>query len=107
MKTVYEIMENKQRRRHSFEDGSEYSFFLENRYLLEKSPKFSFLYEKEDDYFSVMRANIIIKSIQNKIKIEKIISKHLKEESLDLDLLKKELQLRNISQEEWNDFFVK
>jgi hypothetical protein len=25
----------------------------------------------------------------------------------DKDLLKKELQLRNISQEEWNDFFVK
>jgi hypothetical protein len=27
--------------------------------------------------------------------------------TFDKDLLKKELQLRNISQEEWNDFFVK
>ena len=88
MKTIYQLLESKQKRRHSFESGSEYSFFLENRYLLEKIPKYDFLYRSEDDYFSVIRANIIIKSYKNKLAIEKVITPYISKPAIDNDELK-------------------
>lgn len=94
MKTIYQLLELKQKRRHSFEDGSEYSFFLENRYMLDKVSKYDFLYQSEDDYFSVMRANIIIKSLQNKIAMEKVILPYLASPRLDIDDMKATLRKR-------------
>ncbi len=71
METIYQILSSHQKSRPSFEKGAEYKFFLKNRYLLDKMPRFSFLYESEDSYFDVMRANIIIYSYRNKELIEK------------------------------------
>ncbi len=71
METIYQILSSHQKSRPSFERGKEYKYFLKNRYLLDKMPRFSFLYDSEDSYFDVMRANIIIASYRNKELIEK------------------------------------
>lgn len=67
---VYKLLEKKQKKRPSFEKTEEFKFFVDHRSMLEKYPKFSYLYDVDDDEFMIMRANIILKSLINKQTIE-------------------------------------
>lgn len=60
--------------RTSFERSEEYSFFLKYRYILDKLPRFAFLYNSDHNDFNIMRANIIIRSYLNKNVFEKEIA---------------------------------
>ncbi len=74
MKNLFEYLEKKQKRRNSFEHSDEFQFYLNNRLILRKFPRFEFLLDKEVDDFSVMRANILIYSFMNKEALEKEIA---------------------------------
>ena len=62
-----------------FERSSEMHFFLDNSILLNSIPQFK-RYLKVTKPFDVMRANIILRSIQNKHLIEKAVDKARKAE---------------------------
>lgn len=69
-KSLYQILEKKQKKRHSFETSEEHKFFLEHRNILLKLPRFSFMNNVRMDEFDIMRANILINSYLNKVAIE-------------------------------------
>lgn len=73
MQTLYQLLDQKKKRRTSFEKSEEYSFFLKYRYILDRLPKFAFLYNSDHNDFDMMRANIIIRSYLNKNVFEKEI----------------------------------
>ena len=67
---VYTLLNKKAKKRPSFEKTEEFKFFIDHRYILEKYPKFSFLYDSDDNEFNIMRANIILRGLLNKEIIE-------------------------------------
>lgn len=72
--TIYQILEKYKGKRKDFEGNSEFEFFIKNRDLLIKLPRFEFLYNHEKEEFDVIRSNIIIRSYLNKQIIEKEVS---------------------------------
>lgn len=70
MKYLFDLLEKKKKRRTPFVRSEEYLFFVENRSVLSKIPRFSFLDDLREDEFDVMRANIVINSYLNKRAIE-------------------------------------
>lgn len=68
--TIYDLLKKYHNKKFSYNKTEEYKFFLANRDKLNKMNKFAFLYNKLDDDFSIMRANIIIYGIINKKAIE-------------------------------------
>ena len=82
--TIYELLNRKQKRRARFDQKEEHSFFMKNREILNKFPRFAYLYDAEGRDFDIMRANIIISAYLNKVAIEEEIinvSHHLKGDS--------------------------
>ena len=73
MKDIFLKLSKKAKKRKSFETTEEYKFFTENRVLLEKLNRFSFISEPNLDDFTIMRINILLKSLLNKSQIEKEI----------------------------------
>ncbi|MFA7385195.1 MAG: hypothetical protein WCZ24_03265 [Bacilli bacterium] len=71
---IYRLLELKQRRRSRFSQKEEHSFFMRNREILTKFPRFATLYDVPISDFDVMRANIIITGYLNKVKIEEEIA---------------------------------
>lgn len=71
MDNIYTVLEKKKAKRKSFESSEEYKFFLTHRHILDKLPRFSFLYRSENNDFDVFRANIILHAYINKQTIEK------------------------------------
>ena len=84
MKRLFATLEAKKKRRNTFENSDEFKFFIENRHLLGKFNKFSFLYDSEGNEFNMMRANVIIYGLLNKQTIEMEV-KSLKEYGQDKD----------------------
>lgn len=70
MNDIFAKISKKAKKRKSFEKTEEFIFFLENRHLLDKLHKFHFLYNSEQNEFSIMRANIILHGLINKKTIE-------------------------------------
>ena len=70
MKKLFNYIASKARRRKAFEKSEEFRFFLENRHLLTKIPRFVNLYDLDSDSFEVMRANIVLQAYLNKVKME-------------------------------------
>ena len=69
--SIFKQIEKHQKKRNGFYKGDEFSFYLENRNLLTKMPKFSYLINmKQASEFDIMRANIILRSYLNKTLIE-------------------------------------
>lgn len=85
--TIFELLEKKKKRRPSFENSEDYSFFIKNRELLVNIPRFEFLGNIEDNEFDIIRANIVIQSYLNKIFIEQKIDEIAKE--YDIEKLEK------------------
>lgn len=84
MKRLFATLEAKKKRRNTFENSEEFKFFIENRHLLGKFNKFSFLYDSEGNEFNMMRANVIIYGLLNKQTIEMEV-RSLKEYGQDKD----------------------
>ena len=70
MKNLFDFIASRAKRRNAFIKSEEYRFFLENRHLLTKIPRFLNLYDLENDSFEVMRANIVLYAYLNKVKME-------------------------------------
>lgn len=70
MKKLFDYIASKAKKRKAFEKSEEFRFFLENRHLLTKIPRFVSLYDLDSDSFEVMRANIILQAYLNKAKME-------------------------------------
>ena len=70
MKRLFDYIASKAKRRKAFEKSEEFRFFLENRHLLTKIPRFVNLYDLDSDSFEVMRATIVLQAYLNKTKME-------------------------------------
>lgn len=68
---LYETLANNQKHKYFFK-GEEYRFFLDYRHILDSVPAFKYLSTGEDD-FHVIRANIVIRSLLNKVEIEEAL----------------------------------
>ena len=74
MRRLFAYIAHKSKRRKTFEQSEEFRFFINNRHLLMHLPSFIHFYDTENDPFQVMRANIILMALANKIKLEEEIS---------------------------------
>ena len=70
MKKLFKYIASKAKSREGFEKSEEYRFFLENRHLLTRIPRFVNLYDLDGDPFEIMRANIVLQAYINKSKME-------------------------------------
>lgn len=70
-KTMYEILENKQKYRRPFSTSEDFKYFISHRDQLGKFKTFSPLYDSEENEFDIMRANILLRGLENKTLIEK------------------------------------
>lgn len=70
MKNLFAYIASKAKRRKEFFKSEEYRFFIDNRHLFTKIPRFLNFYDIENDSFEIMRANIILYSYLNKVKME-------------------------------------
>lgn len=68
---LFKQLEKYQKKRNGFYKGDEFTFYLLNRNLLTKMPKFAYmLNNRHPSEFDIMRANIVLRSYQNKELIE-------------------------------------
>jgi len=74
-KNVFDILNEKAKRRDNFNSSEEGVLFNTYRNKLLDFPKYSFLYEKFND-FDIIRSCIIIQGIKNRITIEKTIAEY-------------------------------
>lgn len=70
MKSLFNYLAKKAKKRKAFEQSEEFHFFIENRHFLMRLPPFVHFFDFENDYFQVMRANIILYGYLNKGKME-------------------------------------
>ena len=70
MRKLFDYIARKAKRRKGFEKSEEFRFFLDNRHLLTKIPRFVHFYDQETEPFEIMRANIILQAYLNKSKME-------------------------------------
>ncbi len=70
MKHLFDYLEANKKKRIPFFKSDEYLFFLANRGVLSKVPRFSFLDDPRESDFDIMRANIIIHAYLNKVAFE-------------------------------------
>lgn len=67
---LFKTLDKYKKKRTSFYKSEEFSFYTENRPLLNKMPKFSYLNNKENPEFDIIRINILLYSYLNKVLIE-------------------------------------
>lgn len=72
--TIYEILETKRKARKSFSSSDEFKFFMERRHRLGTFKRFSDLYDSEENEFDIIRANILLRGLENKELFEKEIA---------------------------------
>ena len=71
--TIYEILETKQKYRRPFSSGEDFRYFIERRHLIGKFKTFEDLYDSEENEFDIIRANILLRGLENKELFEKEI----------------------------------
>lgn len=105
--TLYEILNNKQKRRRQFITSDDFKYFINNRHLLGTFKRFAHLYDSEENEFDIMRANVLLKGLENKKLFEteiKNINDHGKmEHSTFVSILKE----RIIDQPYYNDHSIR
>ena len=72
-KTMCDILSSKQKYRRPFSSGDDFKYFMENREKLGKFKRFAELYDSEENEFDIMRANILLRGLENKTLFEKEI----------------------------------
>ena len=73
MKKLFDYIASRAKKRKDFEKSEEFRFFIENRHLLTKIPRFVNFYDIENEPFEIFRANIILQAYLNKSKMEEEI----------------------------------
>ena len=68
--TLYDILETKQKYRRPFSSGEDFKYFIENREKLGKFKTFLKLYDSEENEFDIIRANILLRGLENKTLFE-------------------------------------
>lgn len=63
---LYETLIKKQKYRRPFSRSEDFKYFIENREMLGKFKKFAAFYDSEENDFDILRANILIKGLENK-----------------------------------------
>lgn len=69
--SVSNILKKAQNKKYKFKNSYEYVYYMKNRNILKKVPKFSF-FENVETTYQLICANIIITSLLNKTKIDDI-----------------------------------
>lgn len=91
MSTVLRILE-KNKNKKVIKKSDEFRFFRQFKGLLKSHPLYQEYYDVEDE-FDVIKANIIIKSIINKLEIERLIEKEYSEHpSETIDQIKERIE---------------
>ena len=67
---IYGELSLRAKKRKSFESTVEFKFYNENKHLLDKLNKFPIVNESVNDDFNIIRINILLKSLLNKLAIE-------------------------------------
>ena len=63
---LFETLEKKQRYRRPFSSSDDFKYFIENREKIGKFKRFAVLYDNEESEFDIIRANILLKGLENK-----------------------------------------
>ena len=63
---IYETLEKKQKTRVPFSHSEDFKYFILNREKLGKFKGFDTLYDSEENDFDILRANILLKGLENK-----------------------------------------
>lgn len=74
IRTMYDLLSSRSKYRRPFSAGDDFKYFMENRDKLGKFRRFSELYDSEENEFDIMRANILLRGLENKILFEKEIA---------------------------------
>lgn len=67
---LFELLNKYKKNRPDFKKSTEYAYFFRNRFELSKLKHYSYLMDTDLDDFDVMRANIVLESLENKRQIE-------------------------------------
>lgn len=70
MSSVLTLLDRYKKRRRTFKISEEYKFFVANKNLLNKMPRFTYLNKKNNSEFDIFRMNIILRGYLNKTLIE-------------------------------------
>ncbi|NLB48671.1 MAG: hypothetical protein GX813_02355 [Erysipelotrichia bacterium] len=70
MRKLLNYIASKAKKRNNFEQSEEYHFFIENRHLLLKIPRFAYLYDVGREPFNIFRANIVLYGSLNSVYLE-------------------------------------
>lgn len=94
---VLKFLDRYKKRRRSFKHSEDYKFFMANKSLLNKMPKFLHLNKKENSEFDIFRMNIVLHGFLNKniienetLNFEKYLSENNSKESIDFVQILKE-----------------
>ncbi len=71
---IYETLEKKAKYRRPYSSSEDYRYFILNREKIGKIKRFSNLYDNEENEFDIMRANILLKGLENKQLFEEEIA---------------------------------
>lgn len=63
---IYVTLENKQKYRRSFSNSDDFKYFIQNREKIGKFKRYANLYDSEENEFNIMRANILLRGLENK-----------------------------------------
>lgn len=72
--SLYSTLESKQKYRRPFTSSEDFRYYMENREKLGKFKKFLMLYDTEENEFDILRANILLKGLENKNLFEEEIA---------------------------------
>ena len=65
-KPLFETLERKQKYRRPFSSSDDFKYFIMNREKIGNFKRFASLYDDEENEFNILRANILIKGLENK-----------------------------------------
>ncbi len=65
-KRLFETLERKQRYRRPFSSSDDFKYFIQNREKIGNFRRFAVLYDNEESEFDIIRANILLKGLENK-----------------------------------------
>lgn len=70
MKPLFDTLAKKQKSRRPFSLSEDFRYFMENREKLGSFRRFSSFYDSEENEFDILRANILLKGLENKKTLE-------------------------------------
>lgn len=72
-KSLFATLDSKQKYRRPFSASEDFKYFIQNREKIGNFKRFSSLYDDEENEFNIIRANILLKGLENKKMFEEEI----------------------------------